>query len=81
MKLYLKEIPGSEHGYRCEDYLKVGNIYNGELCPVITNPYTLQLAPPAYIIRCDDGSWRKVDASFFIELEEMRSKKLNELGI
>jgi hypothetical protein len=38
IKLYLKEIP-----HRCgiilDAYLNIGNIYEGELCPVIYDPY------------------------------------------
>jgi hypothetical protein len=85
IKLYLKEIP-----HRCgiilDAYLNIGNIYEGELCPVIYDPYksspgNLQPVPPSYIIKCNDGKLRKVDASFFLTSEEMRNEKLNELGI
>jgi hypothetical protein len=85
IKLYLKEIPHS-YGIILDAYLNIGNVYEGELCPVIYDPYksspgNLQPVPPSYVIKCDDGKWRKVDASFFITFEEMRNEKLNDLGI
>jgi len=80
VKLYLKEIP-HRYGIILDDYLKIGNIYDGELCPTTYDPYTLKPASPAYVIKCDDGKRRKVDASFFITFEEIRNEKLNELGI
>ena len=80
VKLYLKEIP-HRYGIILDDYLNIGNIYEGELCPTIYDPHTLKPASPAYVIKCNDGKWRKVDSSFFKTFEEMREDKLNELGI
>lgn len=87
MKLYLKEInhsggiSGTPFDIILAGCLTIGNIYDGELCPVIYDPHTYQPVPPSYIIKCNDGKYRKVDASFFLTLEEMRDNKLDELGI
>ncbi len=71
MKLYL--ITGSS------EYLKNGGVYDGELCPITYDPYTLQPLPKSYIIKCDDGKYRKFEKSYFLPLEEMRNNKLNDL--
>jgi hypothetical protein len=80
VKLYLKEIP-HRYGIILDAYLNIGNIYEGQLCPTTYDPNTLQPGPPAYILKCNDGKWRKVDANFLITFEEMRNEKLNDLGI
>jgi hypothetical protein len=81
IKLSLKEIPNRYDYLSIFHIRNIGNIYEGELCPTTYDPYTLKPASPAYVIKCDDGKLRKVDASFFITFEEMRNEKLNELGI
>ena len=80
VKLYLKEIP-HRYGIILDAYLNIGNIYEGQLCPTTYDPYTLQPAPPSYVIKCNDGKYRKVDSNFLITFEEMRNEKLNDLGI
>ena len=74
-------ISGTPFDIILDDYLKIGNVYEGQLCPTMCDPYTLQPVSPSYIIKCNDGKWRKVDASFFLTLEEIRDNKLSELGI
>ena len=75
MKLYLiKE-------FWDESCLPVNNWYEGELTPTMYDPQTLQPAIPSYVVRCNDGKWRKVDTKYFLTAEEWREKKLNELGI
>jgi hypothetical protein len=64
-----------------EELFTVGKCYDGDLVPTIYDPQTLQPAPASYVVRCDDGYNRKVDALYFITLEEWRQKKLEELGI
>ena len=87
MKLYLKEIThlggfdGTPFDILDVGLLTVGEIYDGEKTPVMYDPNTLQPVPPTYIIKCNDDKWRKVDASFFMTLEEFRSWRLNEIGI
>jgi hypothetical protein len=34
-----------------------------------------------YKIKCDDGHIREFSTNYFISIEEMRDKKLNDLGI
>jgi hypothetical protein len=67
--------------YNSEELLTVGKCYDGDLVPTIYDPQTLQPAPASYIVKCDDGYNRKVDALYFITLEEWRQKKLEEIGI
>lgn len=73
IKLYLLEQPADLR------WLTSGKIYDGELTPVSYDPQTLQPAPPSYVVICDDGKMRKVDASFFITLEQLREEKLNKI--
>lgn len=61
--------------------LKKGNIYIGEEVPLMFNPDTFQAEPKAYIIKCDDGKYRKVMADCFLTIDELRELKLNKLGI
>jgi hypothetical protein len=72
-KLYLLEQPADLR------WITPGRIYDGELTPVIYDPQTLQPVPPSYVVICDDGKMRKVDASFFITLEQLREEKLNKI--
>jgi len=62
-----------------KEVLPVNNWYEGELTPTIYNPQTLQPAPPAYIIKCSDGKFRKVDAGHFLTQEEWRERQLNQI--
>jgi len=36
---------------------------------------------PSYIVRCNDGKYRKVYAEYFLTIEDWREKKLKELEI
>ena len=64
------------------DYILImGNIYECELTPPITDPNTLQPAKPSYVVKCEDGKFRKYDVDYFIGIHELREQKLNELGI
>ena len=76
MKLYCKEdslIPFTLYN------LTLGKWYNGELTPTMYDPQTLQPADPSYIVTCDDGKMRKVDAKHFITLEEWRGSQLDKV--
>ena len=68
------------------EVLPVNNWYEGELTPTMyaplfpkTGPQTLQPAPPAYIVKCIDGKFRKVDGEYFITQEEWRERQLNQI--
>lgn len=59
--------------------LQMGKIYEGELTPTIYDPQTLKPAEPSYIIKCDDGKYRKFMAKHFITLEEWRERQLDKI--
>ena len=61
--------------------LIMGNIYECELTPKIYDPITFQLDKTSYIVRCEDGKFRKYYAEYFIDIVELREEKLKELGI
>jgi hypothetical protein len=65
--------------YTLDIYLVKGKIYDGELTPTMYDPNTFQPAKPHYIIKCDDGKFRKFMAEHFITLEEWREKQLEKL--
>ena len=76
MRIYLiKEF--SDESWN--EILPVNNWYEGELTPTMYDPQTLQPAPPAYIIKCSDGNFRKVDADHFLTQEELRERQLNQI--
>lgn len=62
-----------------KEVLPVNNWYDGDLTPTIYDPQTLQPSPPAYIIKCSDGNFRKVDADHFLTKEEWRERQLNQI--
>ena len=62
-----------------KEVLPVNNWYEGELTPTIYDPNTLQPAPPAYIIKCSDGKFRKADGDHFITQGEWRERQLNQI--
>jgi hypothetical protein len=75
--------------YKYADLLTINKWYEGNLTPLlrsalnrtIYDPQTLQPVPPSYIVRCNDGKYRKVYAEYFLTIEDWREKKLKELGI
>ena len=75
--LYLKDTisPVDEMAY----YVKPGNFYEGELTPVMYDPVTLKPVAPSYVIKCDDGKWRKIDAKHFMTIEEFREQQINKV--
>jgi hypothetical protein len=83
IKLFLKEIThtGGFNNLDVVGNLTIGKIYEGVLTPTITDPITLKPLAPSYTVRCNDNRFRKVDASFFLTIEELRENKLIELGI
>ena len=67
--------------YHHADLLTINKWYEGDLTPTIYDPQTLQPVPPSYIVRCNDGKYRKVYAEYFLTIEDWREKKLKELEI
>ena len=65
--------------FTCDNYLTKGKIYKGDLIPTMYDPQTLEPAEPSYIIKCDDGKFRKFFASLFITIEEWRESQLNKI--
>ena len=62
-----------------KEVLPVNNWYEGELTPNMYDPQTLKEAPPAYIVRCNDGKFRKVDGEYFLTEEDWRERQLNQI--
>ena len=54
-------------------------IYLGSETLKMYDPNTFQPAPKSYIIICDDNKARKLDARFFITIEEVREDRINKL--
>lgn len=64
-----------EDGYS----LTCSKVYDVELTQNTYNPITFELEPPAYIVKCDDSKFRKIEAKYFISIDEARNKKLDYL--
>ena len=75
--LYLKDTisPVDEMAY----YVTLGKPYEGVRSPVIYDPVTLKQVAPSYVVKCDDGKFRKMDAKHFITLEEFREQQLDKI--
>lgn len=58
-----------------------GNMYECELTPTLYDPTTLQPTGPFYVVRCEDGKFRKYAAEHFRDIVEIREEKLKKLGI
>lgn len=83
MKLYLIKMP--PFGLNSDELFTINKWYDGDLTPQkvqeiqnIFNPTTFKFF---YVVKCNDGFIRKVDAEYFITQEEWRERQLNELGI
>lgn len=72
MKLYLKENNVDI------EFLTPGLFYDGGLTPTMYDPVTLP-ALPSYIIKCDDGMYRKLPSHIFMTPEEFREYQLNKI--
>ncbi len=64
-----------------DQILIMGKIYECELTPTIYDPMTFEPTPPSYVVKCEDGKFRKYDAEHFKDIQEVREDKLKELGI
>ena len=73
------------HRHLSKRFLTIGNSYEGDLTPTIYDVETLDVVDPSYVIKCDDGRFRKFDAEYFITEQEWkkmnRDNKLKELRI
>ena len=65
-------------GYPPDVYL-IGKIYEGDFTPTIYDPQTLKPSEPSYIIKCDDGKYRKFITEHFLTLEEWRESQINKI--
>lgn len=63
-----------------ELHIKSGKVYDATFCPDLIDTNTYKPLLPSYIIKCD-GEYRKVPASDFITIDELRDSKLNHLGL
>lgn len=61
------------------EILTLNKCYEGELTPIIYDPNTFQKTSPSYIVKCNDGKFRKVDTEYFITQEEWREQQLNKI--
>lgn len=59
--------------------LTSGNKYEAELTPTMYDPQTLKRVDPHYIVKCDDGFFRKYPASYFTLLEDYREQVINKI--
>jgi hypothetical protein len=64
-----------------DNILIMGKMYECELTPTIYDPTTLNPAKPSYVVKCEDGKFRKYDAKHFKDIQEVREDKLKELGL
>jgi hypothetical protein len=76
--LLIKPMP---YYWQNDECLTLNNWYEGNLTPTIYDPNTYLPVSPSYIVICNDGKLRKFDSELFITQEELRNKKLAELGI
>ena len=64
-----------------DNILIMGKMYECELTPKIYDPVTFKPAKPSYVVKCEDGKFRKYYAENFKDIQEVREEKLKELGI
>jgi len=64
-----------------DNILIMGKMYECELTPTLYDPTTLNPAKPSYVVKCEDGKFRRYNAEHFRDIQEVREGKLKELGI
>lgn len=62
-----------------EYFITTGRIYDVEEGPTIYDSDFK--SHKSFITKCDDGKYRKVNINQFVDLQEVREKKLKQLGI
>jgi hypothetical protein len=80
VKLFLKQDTHYQNNGWDKFTIKSG-FYLGEETPTIYDPKTFEKVEKSYIIKCLDNKYRKVYASHFITVEELRESKIKELGL
>ena len=65
--------------YTLDFYLVKGKMYEGDFTPTTYDPQTLKPSEPSYIIKCDDGKYRKFMAEHFLTLEEWREQQIDKI--
>ena len=66
--------------YTLDIYLEKGKIYEAiSKAPTIYDPQTLKPSDPSYIIKCDDGKYRKFMTEHFLTLEEWRNQQIDKI--
>ena len=65
--------------YTLDFYLVKSKIYEGDFTPTTYDPQTLKQSEPSYIIKCDDGKYRKFMAKHFLTLEEYRNQQIDKI--
>lgn len=68
--------------YNSPELLTINKWYEGDPAAITYDPKTFQPTPTLlYIVRCNDGNYRRVSAEYFLTLQDWREKKLKELEI
>jgi len=80
IKLFLKQDTHYQNNGWDKFTIKSG-FYLGEETPTIYDPITFEEVEKSYVIKCLDNKYRKVYASSFMTIEELRESKIKELGL
>jgi hypothetical protein len=70
--------------YNSPELLTINKWYEGEPDPLLMINVHTTYDPknfPLYIVRCNDGNYRRISAEYFLTPEDWREKKLKELEI
>lgn len=59
--------------------VSLGVWYDAGFTPTMYDPNTFQEVEPHYVIKCDDGYLRKMEAKYFLTLEDWRELQLMKL--
>ncbi len=79
IKIYLKELLVYDCDLCITKKLTPGKWYQGDLTPTMYDINTYNPVEPHYVVVCDDGKLRKVEAKWFITLEDWRENKINKV--
>ncbi len=60
-------------------HLDINGKYDADPTPLMYDPNTLLPTEPFYIVKCNDGMFRKFDAKNFIPIEEYRENRINNI--
>jgi hypothetical protein len=63
-------------------YVTAGHIYDIEKGPITYHPITFESIQSHVIMSCDDGNFRQLkNINNFVDIQQVREQKLNQLGI